>query len=68
MTLYPVLMQKVASLRLIHKLGPPNQWSGGVAAAMGPETRAKIQKTWASLNAEQHRRALETFKRKFRSC
>ncbi len=48
-------------LRLIEKFGPPSQWSGASAAAMGPENRRTIIRAWKSLSSEERK----TLKQKF---
>ncbi len=50
------LVAKYADPRkALEDIGPPNEWSGGVAMAIGPENRAKLKAAWEALGAEEKR-------------
>jgi hypothetical protein len=57
---------KTASLTSeLKHVGPPNEWSGGVAAGLGLARRKKLQEHWGALSAEEKRKVCAIFEKKF---
>jgi 8-oxo-dGTP pyrophosphatase MutT (NUDIX family) len=52
-------------LKLIQQFGPPSQWSGASASAMGPENRRTILRAWRSLSSEERKTLTQKFKESF---
>jgi hypothetical protein len=46
---------------LLVEAGPPNEWSGGVAAVLGKEMRTKITRLWRALSPEDRKRVQSAF-------
>lgn len=40
---------------LLVKYGPPTEWTGAIAAGLGPERRRLLLRTWKSLSSEEQR-------------
>ena len=61
-----VWLDKAKSPReLLETLGPPPQWSGAVAAAIGPANRAVMQAAWRELSSSEKKKVQEAFERNF---
>lgn len=52
-----------AAERLLAKVGPPDEWSGGVAAAIGPKWRRVLADLWASYSPAKQREVLARWNR-----
>ena len=46
-------MREVAAIRLLKSVGPPDEWSGGVATALGPATRKALTAVWDALSRDK---------------
>ncbi len=51
--------------RSLRWFGPPNEWSGAVAAAIGPEKRRALRVVWEGMSPAERRATEEAFKRNF---
>jgi site-specific DNA-adenine methylase len=61
-----VWLDKVKSPReLLETLGPPPQWSGAAAAAIGPANRAVMQAAWRELSSSEKKAVQAAFERNF---
>ncbi len=61
-----VWLDKAKSPReLLETLGPPPQWSGAAAAAIGPANRAVMQAAWRELSSSEKKKVEEAFERNF---
>lgn len=52
-------------LKLLVRVGPPNEWSGAIAMGLGPERRKQLTDTWGKLPKEEKARILDEFHRQF---
>lgn len=62
-------LKKVANpdyRKLLTTVGPPSQWSGGVAAFLGPERIKALKKLWASMSTAERAAAKKKFSENFR--
>lgn len=48
--------------KLLLEAGPPGEWSGGVAGALGPEKRRALLQAWRSMSAEERNTVLAKFR------
>jgi len=44
---------ELESVQKLREFGPPDGWSGGVAAVLGPDRRKELQRTWDQLSASE---------------
>jgi site-specific DNA-adenine methylase len=59
-----VSKRKTAAAMLI-ELGPPSEWSGAVASAIGDDGRKRVKALWNALNESERKKVSEAFDKMF---